>query len=261
MSVTARLRTVLLVAVLFVLGAAPLLAVLATLPTASEGTWSQVWSARVGALTGRTALLGLASALLAAAVGVPVAVAIARRRGVLPAVMAALLPLPLILPPWMAGMAWSGTVRLSGFWGSTVLLASALWPLVALFALRGLRDAGPAGDAAALARGRRAALVSVELPIAMPSILSGLLLVFVLSVTDFGVVDFLSFNVPEPFTVLTSEIWQKWQRLGSGAGAAAVSLPGLALGMAALALVLAVEQRYAGRFRGAPARAGAPRPG
>jgi iron(III) transport system permease protein len=31
--------------------------------------------------------------------------------------------------------------------------------------------------------------------------------------------------------------------------------------MAALALVLAVEQRYAGRFRGAPARAGAPRPG
>jgi iron(III) transport system permease protein len=261
MRVTPRPATALLVLALLVLGAAPLLMVLVTLLTASDETWGLVWSTRVGALTARTALLGLSTSLAAAAVGVPVALGIARRRGFVPALMATLLPLPLILPPWMTGLAWSGSLRLAGFWGATLLLASALWPLVALFALRGLRDAGLAGDAATLARGRWQALRAVELPIAMPSILTGMLLVFVLSVTDFGVVDFLSFNVPEPFTVLTSEIWQKWQRLGNGAEAAAVSLPGLGLGLAALWIVLAVEQRYAGRHRGAPPRAPAERAG
>ena len=112
-----------------------------------------------------------------------------------------LLPLPFVLPSWMAGMAWAKHVTLSRFWGATALLVAALWPIVTLFALRGLRLAGPAGDAARLARGRIASLLRVELPLAAPSILSGALLAFVFAVTDFGVVDFLSFNVPEPFTV------------------------------------------------------------
>jgi len=153
----------------------------------------------------------------------------------------------------MAGMAWARTVTLSGFSGAVLLLTAALWPLVALFALRGLRAAARAGDAARLARGRVASWLSVELPLAAPSILSGMVLVFVLAATDFGVVDFLSFNVPEPFTVLSSEIFTKWSRLGSGAQAAAVSLPAVALGLLALVAMLVLERPVRGRYRGAVA--------
>jgi len=104
-------------------------------------------------------------------------------------------------------------------------------------------------------RGRGASWWRIELPLALPSILSGMVLVFVLAATDFGVVDFLSFNVPEPFTVLSSEIFTKWSRLGSGAQAAAVSLPALALGLAALVAMLLLERRVLGRYRGTASEA------
>jgi iron(III) transport system permease protein len=238
-------------AALIVLGAAPVVAAMASLLEASTATWELLGSPRVAGLVGRTTLVGLATAVGAALVGVPVARLLARRRGGLLPLLAALLPLPLILPPWMNGMAWSRGLPLSGFWGAVLLLTAALWPLVALFALRGLRDAGHAVEAARLARGPTAAFLAVELPLALPSVLSGMLLVFLFAVTDFGVVDFLSFNVAEPLTVLSTEIYQKWQRLGSGAQAAAVSLPALLLGLAALALMLVLERRHAGSFRGA----------
>lgn len=233
-----------------VLCVAPVLAALSALREAPPDTWDLLWSERVRTLIVRTALLGVTTALCAAVVGVPVASLLARGRGAARGLLATLLPLPLILPPWMTGMAWARSVRLSGFWGAVALLTAALWPLVALFALRGLRVAARAGDAAFLARGRAAGWLRIELPLALPSILSGMVLVFVLAATDFGVVDFLSFNVPEPFTVLSSEIFTKWSRLGSGAQAAAVSLPALALGLLALVAMLALERPVQGRYRG-----------
>jgi iron(III) transport system permease protein len=240
----------LLIAALLVLGAAPLVAALTPLLGADGSVWADAFSARVLGLAGRTAVLGVVTGLACAVVGVPVARALARRRGLAGRSLAALLPLPLILPPWIAGLAWARYVRLSGFWGSVALLTASLWPLVTLFALRGLRAAGSAADAAALARGRARALLAVELPLALPSILAGMLLVFVFAITDFGVVDFLSFNVAEPFTVLSCEIFQKWARLESAPQAAVVSLPALLMSLVALALVLVLERGQAGRYRG-----------
>src|SRR5262245_65857334 len=151
----------------------------------------------------------------------------------------------------MAAMAWARHVELSRFWGAVALLVNALWPVVALFALRGFRQAASSGDAAALARGRWAALLRVELPLAAPSILSGALLAFVFAVTDFGVVAFLTFNVPEPFTVLGSEVFLKAGRMESGPEAAAAALPALLLCSVALLGVLLLERRATGRLRGA----------
>ena len=251
-SLPARLGDAATLVAMALLCVAPVVAALSALREAPPETWGLVWSARVRTLILRTALLGATTALCSAAIGVPVAGLLARGRGAARGLLAALLPLPMILPPWMTGMAWAKAVKLSGFWGAVALLTAALWPLVALFALRGLRAAARAGDAARVARGRAAAWTRIELPLALPSILSGMVLVFVLAATDFGVVDFLSFNVPEPFTVLSSEIFTKWSRLGSGAQAAAVSLPALGLGLVALVVMLLLERRVLGRYRGTP---------
>ncbi|MGQ0553558.1 MAG: ABC transporter permease [Planctomycetota bacterium] len=232
------------------LAAAPVFAALSGLLDGGGATWNEVFTERVQRLLLRTLLLGVLTALSCAALGVPVALLLSRRRGPLLALLGALLPLPLILPPWMAGLAWAGWLRLSGFGGAVLLLTAALWPLVTLFALRGLHGAQRAGEAAALARGRSAALWRVVLPLAWPSILSGMLCVFLFAITDFGVVDFLSWNSPEPFTVLSSEIFQKWARLDSASQAAAVSLPALGLGLLALAALLWLERRQRGVQRG-----------
>jgi iron(III) transport system permease protein len=249
--------TVTVLLALVVLGLAPLLAAFSVLVDAPASIWGALFTARIGSLLASTVMLGVTTAITSALVGVPVARAIARRRGAFPTLVALLLPLPLIIPPWIAALAWAKWVRLSGFWGAVALLTASLWPLVALFALRGFRTAGRAGDAARVARGRLAALFSVELPLALPSILSGMLLVFVFAITDFGVVDFLSFNVAEPFTVLSSEIFQKWARLDSGPQAVVVSMPAVLLGLVALALVLATERRASGSYRGQRATPGA----
>ncbi len=251
-----RLRAALLAATLLLLGTVPVLAALLPLLDAPAQAFAELGSARVLGLVGRTALLGLAVAAGALVLGVPAGWTLARRPGPLAGAVATLLPLPFLLPPWMAGMAWARHVELSRFLGAVALLVAALWPVVALFALRGFRQAAAAGEAAALARGRRAAFLAVELPLAGPSLLSGALLAFVFAITDFGVVDFLSFNVPEPFTVLSSEVFLKAGRLESAPEAAAAALPTLALSAAALAGLLLIERRQAGRWRGPSPAAG-----
>ncbi len=238
--------TVIVVALL--LGLAPLVAGLADLVT-SPAALAELFSARVLTLWGHTVLLGLVTSACALLVGAPVGWCVARCRGT--GLVGALLPLPLILPPWVVGVAWTEAAPLSGFWGAVFLLTASLWPLVALFSLRGFRATARPGEAAALLVDRRSAWRRVELPLALPSILSGTLLVFVFATTDFGVVDFLSFSTPEPFVVLSSEIFQKWARVQSGGGAAAVSLPAVVSSLVALAGVLALERRHVGRFRGA----------
>lgn len=215
---------------------------------------------RLWRLMAGTIALGVATAAASAVIGVPVAAWVTRRRGRLAAFAGALVPLPLILPPWILGVVWSRSVTMSGFGGATFLLTIALWPIVALFAMRGLRAAGTAGDAARLARGDGPAFRRVELRLAWPSIASGMLLVFLFAITDFAIVDFLSFYDPEPFLVLSNEIFQKWARLHNAPQAAAVSLPAIMPSLLALALLLRLERRQQGRYVGTREGGGALRP-
>ena len=244
---------------LFVLCWLPFGAALAELLSDPAALLATASSPRVLGLLGSTVLLGLLTALAACLIGVPVGRLLARGRGRWVAPMALALPLPLVLPPWMVGVAWTSWFDLKGIFGATFLLAAALWPLVALFAMRGFRLAGHASDAAALTSGsRRRAFLKVELPLAAPSIASGALLVFVFAVTDFAVVDFLSFADPQPFVVLSSEIFQRWARLESSGAAAAVSLAAIVPTLIALALILRIEQRHQGRLKGAAVVTGRP---
>lgn len=254
--------TVAALALLAVLAWLPFGAALAELFTDPGALWTTVSSARVLGLLGSTVALGLSTATFACVLGVPVGRLLARSSGRSARLVAWLLPLPLVLPPWMAGVAWTTWLPLRGFLGATFLLGICLWPLVALFASRGFRAAGRAADAAQLATGSRAsACLRVELPLALPSILSGALLVFVFAVTDFAAVDYLSFFDPEPFVVLSSEIFQRWARLEDGGQAAAVSLAAIVPTLLALAAVLWAERRHEGRFAGVARTSGRPRTG
>lgn len=246
MRVTRPVVTTLLV----VLTVLPLLFGLAEVFRDPSALSELLFSERILRLWGASLLLGTAVATGAALLGVPVGWLLARTSGPAAAVITVLLPMPLILPPWIAGVAWMQVLPLTGFWGSTFLLAVSLWPVVTLFALRGFRAARRAGDAAALARGRTAAFRAVELPLALPSILAGTLLVFAFAITDFGVVDYLSFASKNPFVVLSSEVFQRWARLDSGPGAAAVSIPAIVSTAVALGLLLQLEARSTGRDRG-----------
>lgn len=237
-------------ALLLLLSGLPVLASLSGLVAEPAAALESLTSARVLGLALRTVGLGLAVALCSCLVGVPVARLLARRRGPVASTLAFLLPLPLILPPWVAGVAWLRALPLSGATGTVFLLTASLWPLAALFALRGFRSAARASEVAALLRGPREALRRVELPLALPSILSGALLVFVFAITDFAVVDLLSFTSPEPFAVLASEVFQRWDKEQSTAGAAALTLLAAAPALLALFGVLRLERRQRGRARG-----------
>lgn len=237
-------------AFLVVLCLLPLGAAVTELFTDPTALLAVLTSSRVMSLLGSTVALGLCTALVCCLVGVPVGRLLARSSGRWAGWLGLALPLPLVLPPWMAGVAWTSWLPLSGFFGAVFLLSAALWPLVALFAVRGFAAAGRASDVATLAVGRSRARRAVELPLAAPSILSGALLTFVFAITDFGVVDFLSFADPEPFVVLSSEIFQKWARLESGGEAAAVSVAAIVPSLLALIGVLLVERSQRGRQRG-----------
>lgn len=251
----------LVIVALSVLGLVPVLFALSGLAADPSVLLDTLGSGRVWSLWVATMSLGLTVALTSALVGVPVAWAVSRRGGRLASTVATLLPLPLILPPWIAGIAWARLLPLAGFWGAVFLLTVSLWPLVALFALRGFAGAGAASDAALLARGPVAAFRRIEAPLAAPSILAGMLLTFVFAITDFGVVDFLSFTSSDPFVVLASEIFQNWSRLDKAAEAAAVSLPAIVPSLVALFVVLSIERRWSGRWRSASPNRSARRTG
>lgn len=242
---------VLALLLLLLLAWLPFGAALAELVAEPGSLLAVAFSPRVLGLLGSSVALGVAVALASALIGVPVGRALARSKGWQAALTAALLPLPLVLPPWMTGVAVTRWLPLRGFWGATLLLTLSLWPIVAFFALRGFRAAArPSTAARVLGASRPSAALRVELPLALPSILSGALLVFVFSMTDFAAVDYLSFQDPQPFVVLASEIFQRWARLESSGHAAAVSLAAVLPTLLALLGVLAIESRHAGHGRG-----------
>lgn len=235
---------------LLVLGVLPVLASLSGLVVEPAAAWDALLQERVWRLLGQTLALGSCVALASALIGVPVAARLASATGPWGRRLAWLLPLPLILPPWICGVAWLEALPLTGFFGAVFLLTASLWPLCALFALRGFRVAARGAQAARLLRGPREAFWRIELPLAGPSILAGTLLVFAFAVTDFSVVDLLSFTTPENFVVLPSEVFQRWDKERSTAGAASMTLLAALPTLLALAAAFKLEARHAGSLRG-----------
>jgi len=152
---------------------------------------------RVGQLLWNTVGLGFAVSVTAVAIGVLIAIALTRaefsgNRGWLVASA-----LPLAVPSYLASYGWLVVwPSLSGFWPSFVLLTAVTVPYVALPVSARMR--GLAGDHEKVARtlglGPIAAFRRSTWPQLRPVALAGGLLVFLYTISDFGLVAMLRFQ-------------------------------------------------------------------
>ena len=138
--------------------------------------------------------LGLLVVVATAAVGLPYGFLIGRSDLKGRALFELLAITPLLLPPYMEGLAWVQVVPLHGRFACVFILACVLFPVTVLLSARAFREVGRDGeDAARLALGEWGALRRVTLPLAAPGIGAAALLTFVFAVSDFVVTDFFSF--------------------------------------------------------------------
>lgn len=217
----------------------------------SLSAYAELFGATPGAAARRATLwntLELAFAVVGATtlVGVPFGFLVARTDLRLARVYESLALVPLLLPPYLGGIAWVQLQPMRGLPAIVLILGGALFPVVALLAARAFREVGgELEDAARLSFGERGALWRVTLPLARGGIAAGALLVFVFALSDFVVPDFFSFAVQgeATFQVFATEIYGAFVRNGDPISATAYAVPLVVLAGVALLLLARSEQR------------------
>lgn len=158
-------------------------------------------------------ILALVATGLSLLFSVPLAIGLHRTEFFGRRVLGVLYVAPLLIPPHIHGISWlrifgnKGYITAwwnerfeseldvrAGFWddsffpGATWLVTSSFWPLAALVISAGLNHLDPRHEESALiARGRRAMLRGVTLPLVRPHILAGAFFVFIFSIGCYGV--------------------------------------------------------------------------
>lgn len=211
-----------------------------------------------------TTVLGSATALLATLIGAPLGVVLARvdvrRKTILRVVLAT----PLVLPPYVVGLAWLSLGGSSGLvaqivgrdllsnWtysiaGAVAVLTLVYYPLSMLATEVALRQIEPRlEEAALLVAPPRRVLWHITLRLAAPSITAAALVVFVLAISEFGVPGLLQVRV------YTTEVFTAFAALYDFGRATVLALPLLLVSsvVAAAALITGGERLIATR-RGA----------
>ena len=152
---------------------------------------------RVAQLVWNTVGLGVAVSVTTVVLGVLIAVALTRADFALNRFLLVLTALPLAVPSYLASYGWLVVwPSLSGFWPSFILLTAVTVPYVALPVAARMR--GLAGDHERVARtlgmGATGAFLRATWPQLRPAALAGGLLVFLYTISDFGLVAMLRFQ-------------------------------------------------------------------
>lgn len=199
--------------------------------------------ARQRELLVNSAVLGAGTAMVASLIGVPLGVALARiplrRKAALRLALAA----PVLLPPYVAGLAWmylggsrgliatvAGRDLLSEWTyslpGAVLVLSLVFYPLSMLATEVAMRRIdGRLEEAALLVAAPGRVLRRITLPLAAPSILAAALVIFVLAVSEFGVPALLGVRV------YTSEVFTAFAALYDFGRATLLALPLLLLSL------------------------------
>ena len=223
-------------------------AYLLTVPLSTGGvSYRALWlDARQQGLLWNTARLGVGAALLATAIGAPLGLALARidLRG--KALLRIVLAAPVVLPPYVVALAWTylGSGKDLSEWtyslpAAVVVLGLVFYPLSMLATEVALRRIdGRLEEAGVLSAPPQFVLRRITLPLAAPSVLAAALVIFVLSVSEFGVPGLLRVRV------YTTEVFTAFAALYdfSRAVLLAVPLVVLSLIVATVAVALAGER-------------------
>jgi len=161
-------------------------------------------------------LFALATTASTCILGVPLGILLARTDLPLRRAFTALFMVPLIIPPYILAIAWFyclgrtgvlarllgeaagrlGSRFLFGFPGVVFVMTSAYLPIVIILTMTFLRTVNPKfEESARLYAGWRTVLRKISLPMVAPGIFLAGLLVFVLTIGEFGVPMTLRFNV------------------------------------------------------------------
>jgi iron(III) transport system permease protein len=171
--------------------------------------------ARQRRLLYNTVVLGSGTALLSTVLGAPLGLALARTATRGKALVRVALVAPLLLPPYVVALAWtylgSGNDVLSEWTYSlpaaVLVLSLVFYPLSMLATEVALRRIDGRLEEAALLNAPAARVLRViTLPLAAPSVLAAALIIFVLSVSEFGVPGLLRVRVytTEVFTAFAA---------------------------------------------------------
>jgi iron(III) transport system permease protein len=210
--------------------------------------------ARQRALLSNTAALGTGTALLATLIGVPLGVALARVPVPSRPVWRIGLSAPVLLPPYVMGLAWvhltgsAGSQWTYSLAGAIVVLGLVFYPLSMLATEIAARRVEPRLEEAALVVASRSRVVrGITLPLVAPAVAAAALVIFVLAVSEFGVPGLLRVRV------YTTEVFTAFSALYNFSRATILALPLLALSLviAAVAAALVGERLIATR-RGLP---------
>jgi iron(III) transport system permease protein len=212
-----------------------------------------------------TLALGSSATLLALVLGLPYAFLTARTDLPGRAGFVAVYLLPILVPPLIASIAWVQLTAWTNDWtgrtfrdgylfgglpGSAFVFGMCYLPFVILFARRALlRVPASLEEAGTLAVGRWRTWRRIVLPLALPGILAGAVFVFVFTICDFAVVDYLNtYNIRSggnyfSFRVYPIVAFSKWTLGRETELATALGAPLTLLAFVGMGLALHLRRR------------------
>ena len=199
--------------------------------------------ARQRRLLFNTCFLGLGTALLATMIGAPLGIALARIPLQAKALLRIALAAPVLLPPYIVGLAWTYLGALAEWTYSLpaamLVLSLVFYPIAMLATEVAMRRIdGRLEEAALMVAPPGRILWHITLPLAAPAIIGATLIIFVLAVSEFGVPALLRVRV------YTTEVFTAFAALYDFGRAMIVAVPLLllCLGVAVLAAALMGER-------------------
>lgn len=225
-----------------------------------------------------TLLVSAGAAAFALLLAVPLSLLLYRCDLPLRRPLSLLFTLPTAIPPFIWAMGWialanpragylnrvlgAGTLDIYSLAGMVFVLGSAGLPLVLLAGEAALARIDPALEEAARMSGAGPlrALFAATLPLAMPALLAGSGLVFLLAASAFGVPYLLGASSVPPLPVLTTRIYSQILLGGGASLSRAIALSTVLLVLATLVLAAGNLLGRRGRVRLPAGKGVAPRP-
>lgn len=186
-----------------------------------------------------TIKIGIGTAFLSTIIGVFLAIIIQKTDICFKNILNWLYISPILIPPYIYALTLTGIlpncVLFRGVIGTIIILTLSYFPFVTLIAICGLNSIdNRLEEAGMITHSELGILVRITIPLLMPYILAGSLLVFVFAISDYGVPSLLQVSV------YTVEIFVKFSAFYEHAKAVIMSIP---LMLIAFSLVL-LQKHY-----------------